>query len=225
MWNDLPWLGKVEHNTIEIGFVDSVVGAPELHVVALERLGAKNLRHVLLGSLSEVFAKLVTGDLGTGAQHSHRQCARPNTAFEYPRTREYVGDHQDRAEVLRIDHLGATGHLQDELRQRWADHQVATTAGRLDVATFRLANHVVVADEASVGVKFFTHLKGHRVTAVLDVNKLHDFACGEVPGHVSSMSGRATISTGTATRSRLASYSGATRSTNLQNAHTSLLDG
>ena len=118
--HDLPRLGQVEHDPVEVGLVDALVAVAELDAVALERLGAEERRDVRLGPVGEVLAELVADDVGAGPQHRHRQRARPDARLEDPGAREDVGQHQDRAEVLGIDHLRATGHLEHEVRQRRA---------------------------------------------------------------------------------------------------------
>ena len=219
MRNDLPRLGKIEHGPIEAGLVDSVIGTSQLHVVAVEHLLTQDRADVLLGSLGEVLAKLVAGDVGPGSKHGHRQCAGPNAGLEYSSTGEDVGDHQNRAKVLWIDHLGTARHLEDQLRQRRADHQIAGLAVVLADLALGLADHRIVRDGSLVGMELLARLECHHVTAVLGVDEVHDLPCGEwLVAHVRSFTGAFPNSTGW-------EVSTATRSTRRQNAHTSPVVG
>ena len=59
-------------------------------------------------------------------QQRHGQRTRAHTGLEHLRSGEHVGVHQDRAEVLRVDHLRAARHLEDVLGEGGADcHQAA----------------------------------------------------------------------------------------------------
>ena len=65
--HDLPRLGEVEDDAIEIGLVNSCVDVADLCPVALEGLSTKEARHCAAGVLLEVFSKLVPNDVGAGA--------------------------------------------------------------------------------------------------------------------------------------------------------------
>jgi len=50
-----------------------------------------------------------------------REGARPRPGLQDPRARVYVRVRDDRAEVLRVDHLSAALHLQGVVREPWAE--------------------------------------------------------------------------------------------------------
>ena len=117
MGNHLPGFGKVEQHPVEVRLVDSPVGVADLHVVAVEFLGTEHRLHVPERPLCEVLPDLVADDLRPCPEEGHRERTRPHTRLQHAHSRPDVGQHQDRAEVLRIDHLGAPGHLEYEVAE------------------------------------------------------------------------------------------------------------
>ena len=95
--HDLPRLGQVEHDPVEVGLVDALVAVALLDPVARRHLVAEEGGDVLGRPRGEVLAQLVADDVGAGPQHRHRQRAGADAGLEHPRAREDVGQQQDRA--------------------------------------------------------------------------------------------------------------------------------
>ena len=152
--DDLPRLGQVEHDAVEARSrrcPRSSRGARPGSARAPPRRGTTATFCVRL--LGEVLAELVADDVGAGPQHGHRQRAGADARLEHPGAREDVGEHQDRAEVLRVDDLRAAGHLQHEVRQRRPQRRVGRALRRPHRRALGLADELVVGDEAGVGVE------------------------------------------------------------------------
>ena len=97
--------------TVEIGFVDALVGVADLDLVVRQRILTQERGHVALGPAGEVLPQLVTGHHRAGPHQRHRQRRRPDPRLEHAGAGEDVGEHEDRAQVLGVDHLGTAGIL------------------------------------------------------------------------------------------------------------------
>ncbi len=84
---------------------------------------------------------------------------------------EDVGQQQDRPEVLRIDDLGAAGHLEDELRQRRPDDRVVHPVAGPEGRALGRADDGVVAHGARVRVELLAGHEGDQVAALLRVDE------------------------------------------------------
>src|SRR5690606_10955635 len=62
----------------------------------------------------------------------HRQCPRTGAGLEHRHSGAYVGEHQDRADVLRVHDLGAPAHAEDEIGQARAQRQQPPPGRGLD---------------------------------------------------------------------------------------------
>ena len=212
----LPRLGEVEHHPVEVVLVDALVAVAQLDVVALERVGAEERAHVGARPVGEVLAQLVADDLRAPAQHRHAQRAAADTALEHAHARTDVGEHADRGEVLRVDHLRATGHLDDEVLQRRTQHGVRRAAGAARDEALALADEVGVRDEAVVAVELAVVDQGDQVAALLAVDQ-QGLVAGSEQAHRRPRRIE-TSSTGTGAWAEAVS-------TSRQNAHTSPLVG
>ena len=133
--------------------VDPVVAVADLHPVAVTEIRPEERLDVLLGTRREVLAELVAGDVGAGAQQGHRQRTGADTGFEHACAGKDVGQHQDRAEVLRIDHLRATRHLEHEVRQRRPERREGRPLRRAHQGAFGVADDVGVGHESGMRVE------------------------------------------------------------------------
>ena len=68
--HDLPRLGQVEHDAVEVGLVDALVAVAQLDAVARRALGAEEATTFLARSVGEVVAQLVADDLGARPRSS-----------------------------------------------------------------------------------------------------------------------------------------------------------
>ena len=145
------------------------------------------------GAAGEVVADLVAGDVAGGAdraQQRERERARADARLEDARAGEDVGEHQDRPEVLRVDHLRAARHLEHVLGEGRAHRDEARVAGGAHGDAFGLADEVGVREHAGVGVELAALGEGDEVAAALGVDEQHAVAGGEGAGHVSAASRR-----------------------------------
>ena len=109
---------------------DAVVDVAHLDVE--RNVGAEEAFDVRLRAAGEVVADLVAGDVAGGAdraQQRERERAGADARLEHARAREHVGEHQDRPEILRVDHLRAARHLEHVLGQRRAHRDRAARRG------------------------------------------------------------------------------------------------
>jgi hypothetical protein len=108
------------------------------------------------GATCEVVALLVGDDpsLGTDrAQQGQGERTRSGAGLEHPAPGIDVGPEQDHGKVFRIDHLRATGHLEDVFGQRGTEREVTQAHGAADPRGIGLADDHVVGDPATVGVE------------------------------------------------------------------------
>ena len=123
MLHDLPRLGEIEEHAVELVDVDAVVHVADLDV---ERAGrAEERLDVAVRTVGEVVAELVAVHVTRGpiARSSVVVSApEPDAGLEDPGTGEDVGEHEDRPEVLRVDHLRAPRHLQHVLGEGGPQH-------------------------------------------------------------------------------------------------------
>ncbi len=142
--------------------------------------------HVLLRAVGEVVADLVAGHpaLRAGrAQECTGERAGPDARLEDARAREDVGEHEDRAEVLRIDDLRTARHLQHVLGERRPHRDQARATRRADRETVVAADDAVVLDDAGVRVELAAGLERDQVPSLLVVDEEHPVAFGEPTGH------------------------------------------
>ncbi len=78
-----------------------------------------------------------------------------------------------------IDHRGAAGHRQHEVRQQRTQREVGRPGRRRHHDALRPADQVVVLDRATVGVELLAGDQGHRVQATLRVGELDALALGQ----------------------------------------------
>ena len=212
--HDLPRLGQVEHDAVEVGLVDALVAVAHLDAVAVEHLVAEEARDVLDGPGREVVAELVARRLSAPARSRVIDSApdpTPDSSTRAPG--KMSASMQDRAEVLRVDDLRAARHLQHEVGQRrpdrpcrcipWLDRTVVPSAR---------ADDGVVADDAGVGVELLAGGQREQVAALLRVDE-QDLVTRARTARLTA--GRS------AERRRAPATSAVARSTSRQNAHTS----
>ena len=85
------------------------------------QVGAEEAFDVRLRTAREVVTDLVARDQAARpdrAEQRQGQRSRTDSRLEHLRTGENIGEDEDRPEILRIDHLRATRHLEDVLGQR-----------------------------------------------------------------------------------------------------------
>ena len=114
----------------------------------------------------ELLALLVGDDLALGPHHPkqrQRQGARPCARLQHATPRIDVSPEQDHGQVLRVDHLGAAGHLEDVLGQRGTEGQVPHAERRPHPAPVRVADDGVVGDPAAVRVEGLAFSQGEEV--------------------------------------------------------------
>ena len=106
------------------GLVDALGHVADLDPVG--RVGPQRRRHVGLGPLGEVLAQLVARRRRPRpAARSSRGRPSPTPASSTRWPGRDVGRDEDGAEVLRVDDLGAPGHLQHDVAQGGPQHQEA----------------------------------------------------------------------------------------------------
>ena len=174
-----PRLRQVEHDPVEPGRIDPVVGVADLDVIADLDLGAEEGEHVGPGPIGEVLTDLVAGHVGARSQQRHRERARADARLEHACAGEDVAHHEDGTEVLRIHDLRASRHLQHDLGQRRPHCGVARPAGRPHNQPLLLAEDVVVVHRTGVGVELAPVGQRHEIAAALAVEQEHAFAGAE----------------------------------------------
>ena len=145
----------------------------ERHVVAEEAV------HVRDRALREVVADLVAGDVAGRADRAQQrggERARADARLEHARAGEDVGEHEDRPDVLGVDHLRAARHLEHVLGERRAHRDEAGVARRVHGRAVGAADEVVVGDDARVRVELAAGLERHEVAALLVVDEQHPVA-------------------------------------------------
>ncbi len=133
----------------------------------------------------EVVSDLVPGDRARRSdrpQQRGRERARPDARLEDARAREDVGEHEDRPDVLRVDHLRAARHLEDVLGERRPQRGQACAAGGAHCAAVGVADDVVVGDDAGVRMELAARLEHDEVPATTVVDEEHPLAGGEHAG-------------------------------------------
>ena len=158
---DLPWLWQIQDDPVQVGLVDAAVGVPDLDLVVPEGILSEHGRHVLAGPGGEVLTDFIAGHLGARPQEGHGQRPRSDSGFEHLDPRMDVGQHENRSEVLGVDHLGPSRHLQDELGQCRTERVEDTPPVGLDRGAILTSDDVVVSDDSGVRVKLGTGLEGH----------------------------------------------------------------
>ena len=212
MGHDLPRLGQVEHDAVQVGLVDALVAVPDLDPVAAERLVAEEVRHVGLGPGREVLADLVADDSAPARSRVIDSAPEPDARLEHPGAGEDVGQQQQGSEVLGVDDLRPPLHLQDEVGQGRSDDPVRARRSWPAGAGPRTADDVVVGHDPGVGVELPALVQAHEVAPVLAVDEHHLLARRQR----SAVGQEATLRTGAAT-----GWVWEARSARRQNAHTS----
>ena len=124
------------------------------------------------------------------AQQRGRERARADARLEDARAGEDVGEHEDRADVLRVDHLRAARHLEHVLGERRPHRDEARAARRAHGRAVGAADEVVVGDDAGVRVELAAGLERHEVPALLVVDEQHPVAGRERRGSRSRLDRR-----------------------------------
>ena len=179
---DAPRLGHIEQDPVEIALVDAFGDVADLDAVV--RVGADERGDVGPGPGSEVVTQLVADDGRAGPQHGHRQCAGPDAGFEDALAGGDVGGDQDGAEVLRIDDLRPTRHLEDDVGQRRAQDEERAAGRPDDGRPLVEADDVVVGDDPGVRVEHRSRDESDEVVAVLGVDQEDPLARGDGRWHV-----------------------------------------
>ena len=73
MGNDLPWLWEIENNTVEIGFINTVVAISQFAPITIEDLSAEKRFDIFFRAISKVLSQLVAHDVRSSSQHRHRE--------------------------------------------------------------------------------------------------------------------------------------------------------
>ncbi len=94
-----------------------------------------------------------------------------------------VGEHEDRPDVLRVDDLGAPGHLQNHIGESGADDQIAGASRGGDPPAGGSTDQVVVAHQAGVGVELLALSELEQVAPVLAIDHQHELAGLQRTGH------------------------------------------
>src|SRR3990170_164008 len=172
VWDDAPGLRQVQeesvHRTIRDPRID--VERPQDQVLHWAEQ-ALDVPHRLPG---KVLPYLVGDDPASGAdraQQRHCQRARPRSRLEDRRARVDVAPEQQHAEVLRVDHLRAAGHLQDELGQGGTQDEEALPAGRLHADPFLLTDQGIEREFAAAQVVEAPGLEDDKIAAAPSVEE------------------------------------------------------
>ncbi len=182
--HDLPRLGKVEQDSIHLGHVDALVAVAQLDVVTVEGGLAEHADDVLARSIGEVLADLVAVHVGSGPQQGHAECSRADAGFEHPGARRDVGQHEQGAEVLGVDDLSPSRHLEDEVLQRRAQRGVSHPPRAGTGGALGRAEEIVVGEHSVVAVELAAFGQGQQVVAALGVHEQHLVAdCERAEGH------------------------------------------
>ena len=122
----------------------------------------------------------MTGPVGPDrAQQRARERARADARLEHARAGEDVGEHEDRPDVLRVDHLRAAWHLEDVLGERRPHRDEAGVARRAHGGAVGAADEVVVGDDAGVRVELAAGVERDEVAPLPVVDEEHPVARGE----------------------------------------------
>ena len=127
----------------------------------------------------EVLAELVADDLGTGPEEGHGQRTRSHPGLEHPHAGADVGLDQDGAEILRVDDLGAPGHLQHRVGQGGPHDHEPPTGTAEDGGALRSSDEVVMGHDAHVGVERRSGAQVDQVPPLLRVDEQHPLAIPE----------------------------------------------
>ena len=163
-------LGHVEDDAVEAALVD-----PRGHVADLDRVVdvlAEEADDVLPRRRGELLAQLVAErptPLREAASSTARRSPTPASSTRIPGPMSAASE--DRAEVLRVDDLGATRHLQHDVGERRAQHEEACARCSPRRRALRRADQVVVRDEARVRVERRALAEPDEVPAVLGVDE------------------------------------------------------
>ncbi len=171
--------GRSKHDAVEVHLVDALVDIAFLHPVG--HRGPAPGGHVGPGSGGEVGAQFVPDDVGPGAEQRHGERPRSHTRLEDLHPGTDVGRQEDGAEILRIDDLGAAGHLENDIGQGGADHEEEAPGRPGHRDAFGPTDDVVMGDDPRMGVEGRPRLEGQEVPAVLGVDKQDTLAGGERP--------------------------------------------
>ncbi len=128
------------------------------------------------GDLGEVRAALVAVEhalVADGAQQEAAQGAGAHSRFHDACAGEDVGEGQDLACVLGVDHGGAAGHGQDIVGEQGAQREVCDVARGADNAAFGSTDQLVVREGTLVGVEILPGFERERVVAALGVGELY----------------------------------------------------
>jgi len=174
--------GHVEQDPVEVALVDSQRHVPDLHPVG--GVWAESRGDVGPSPFREVRAELVADDRRACPQRRHGEGARADARLEHALAGTDVGRDQDGAQVLRIDHLGPAGHLEDHVAQRRAQDEEGTTRRTRDRPAFAAPDQVVVGDDAGVGVEGRSSNKRDEIATVLGVDEQDALPCHQRAGHV-----------------------------------------
>ena len=127
-----------------------------------------------------------------GSQKGERQGAGAGAGLQHAAAGIDVGPEENHGQVLGIDDLGAARHLQDVLRQRGAQRDVAQAHRAAHPAAFGLADHRVVRHPAAVGVEGLRLAEKDQVSlaALIDEQDLLTVLEGKPVVHLASTTGR-----------------------------------
>src|SRR5206468_5812937 len=173
---ELPGLGQIEQDAVDrLLLGETVFHGPEPD----HQIGHLAESHVNVGERPsrELVALLVSDDstLRTdGSQKGERQGAGAGPGLQHAAAGIDVGPEKNHGQVLGIDDLGAARHLQDVLRQRGAQRDVAKPHRAPHPAALGLADHRVVRHPAAVGVERLRLAEKDQVslTALIDEQDL-----------------------------------------------------
>ena len=169
---DVPRCQHVEHGTVhrcpgKVGVGDVGDDQPPVRGI-----GTEERRDIAPGVLGVVVADLVRDHLPVGsdrAQQRTGQRAGSGTGLQHRGAGKDVALVDDLRGVLGVDHLRTARHRHHVVHQQWPQHQKRVAAGGLDHAALRQTDHVVVRDDAAVGVELSAGGEDHRVVPALGV--------------------------------------------------------
>src|ERR1019366_8863834 len=78
---------------------------------------------------------------------------------------------EDGAEVLRVNDLGAARHLEHDVGEGGAQHHEAAARRRPDRGSLGTPDHVIVGDDAGMGVEERAGMQRHEISPLLGVDQ------------------------------------------------------
>ncbi|EHM25979.1 hypothetical protein SPW_5597 [Streptomyces sp. W007] len=171
----LPGGEHVQHDAVDVGVGEVVLEVADGQLPGRVR-GAEVALDVLLGDLGEVLAALVGVQhalLADGAQQEGAERAGSDPGLHDAGAGEDVGEGQDLARVLGVDHGGAAGHGQDVVGEQGAQREIGDVSRGADNTALGSTDQLVVRERTLVGVEVLSGFEREGVVAALGVGELY----------------------------------------------------